>query len=182
MTNTLILNADASPLSIVPLSILHWHDAISMDWLDRADVLASYEDWIVRSPSVEMMVPAVMMLRKFVKVSRTIKFSRYNVFLRDDFKCQYCGKDFTSKPYEITLDHVSPRYHGGTTKWTNVVSACSACNLEKAHYTHMKPRILPKQPTYWEMVEKRKKHPIAVPHAEWIPYLGWDESLVAIKE
>jgi len=181
MSNTLILNADGAPLSVVPLSALHWHDAVSMEWQDRADTLEMYEDWIVRSPSVEMAVPAVMMLRTFVKVSRVIKFSRYNVFLRDDFKCQYCGKDFTAKPYDITLDHVVPRHHKGTTKWDNVVACCKDCNLEKAHYTKMKPFRPAYHPTYWEMVEKRKKHPVAVPHPSWIPWLGWKEELIAIK-
>lgn len=181
MSNTLILNRDGGPLSIVPLSALPWQEAIKIEWLDRADVLEIYPDWVVRSPSVEMEVPAVMMLREFVKVSRIIKFSRYNVFLRDEFKCQYCGWDGSSQPYKLTLDHVNPRYHGGTTRWDNVVAACVPCNLEKAHHKHMQPNKKPYHPTYWDMVEKRKKFPVAVPHKSWLPYLGWDEKLVAIK-
>lgn len=182
MNNTLILNTDAQPLSIVPLSSLTWQDAVSMEWLDRADVLAEYEDWIVRSPSIELQVPAVMMLRDYVKVSREIKFSRYNVFLRDLFTCQYCGKDMSAKPFDLTLDHVVPRQRGGKTRWNNVVACCGPCNAEKAHFDKMKPRSKPAQPSYWNMVEKRKLFPVAVPHHAWIEYLGWDESLVALRK
>jgi 5-methylcytosine-specific restriction endonuclease McrA len=181
MGNTLILNADGNPLSIVPLSVLSWPEAVTIEWLDRADVIETYSNWIVRSPSIEMEVPAIMMLRDHVKVNRTVKFSRYNTFLRDEFKCQYCDYEAADRPATLTLDHVTPRHRGGTTHWGNVVTACPVCNLEKAHHDLMKPRNMPYQPTYWEMIERRKKFPIAVPHKSWIDWLGWDPNLVAIK-
>ena len=181
MSNTLILNADCAPLSIVPLSVISWQDAVTMEWLDRADIIESYSDWIVRSPSVEMEVPAIMMLRDFVKVSRTMKYSKYNVFLRDGFECQYCGYDGTARPHTLTIDHYTSRHCGGSTHWENVVTACEPCNLKKAHYNHMVPKRLPYRPSYWDMVECRKKFPIAVPHKSWITWLGWDENLVVIK-
>ena len=126
---TLILNKDGSPLSIVPLSSLSWQEAVKVEWLDRATVLDEYEDWVVRSPSIEMNVPAVLMLHDFVKVSRVIKFSRYNVFLRDEFKCQYCGFNGAHNIKDLTIDHVHPRHHGGKTHWHNFVAACETCNF-----------------------------------------------------
>ena len=181
MSNTLILNADGAPLSIVPLSAISWQDAVTMEWLDRADIIESYADWIVRSPSIEIEVPSIMMLRTYIKVSRVIKYSRYNVFLRDEFSCQYCGYDGAMNPHSLTIDHYTPRHRGGTTHWENVVTACEPCNLKKAHYDHMQPKREPYQPTYWDMVERRKKRPIAVPSKTWIQWLGWDPKLVAIK-
>lgn len=180
MRDTLILNLDGMPLSIVPISALNWQESVTLEWLDRVDVLDSYDDWIVRSPSIEMNVPSVMMLHKYVKVARVIKFSRFNVFLRDEFRCQYCGWNGADKPFELTLDHVIPRHHGGTTRWDNVVASCQDCNLRKSHYLK-KPNILPYHPNYWDMVGKRKKHPIVVPHKSWFKWLGWDENLIALK-
>lgn len=181
MTNTLILNADGAPLSIVPLSAISWQDAITMEWLDRANIIESYPDWSVRSPSIELNVPSIMMLREYVKISRVIKYSRYNVFLRDGFACQYCGYDGSAQPGSLTIDHYTPRHHGGITRWDNVVTACEPCNLSKAHYSHMKPKKEPYQPNYWDMVERRKRFPIAVPRKSWVDWLGWDPKLVAIK-
>ncbi|NJO62886.1 MAG: HNH endonuclease [Richelia sp. RM2_1_2] len=181
MSHTLILNADGGPLSIVPLSAITWQDAVTMEWLQRADIIETYSDWLVRSPSIEMSVPAIMMLRDYAKMSRTIKYSRYNVFLRDEFKCAYCGYDGTSRLHTLTIDHVTPRHRGGTTHWLNVVTACEPCNLEKAHFNHMAPIKKPYVPDYWDMVERRKKFPIAVPHKSWIEWLGWDPKLVAVK-
>ena len=58
---TLVLNADAQPVSIVPLSTVHWHDAIRIIYLDRANVLEEYDCWVVRSPSGQGRMPSVIM-------------------------------------------------------------------------------------------------------------------------
>lgn len=180
MPHTLVLNGDGAPLTVVPLSALHWHDAIKLMYIDRVNILEEYDDWEVRSPSMTLKVPSVLMLRDFVGVVRVIKFSRYNVFLRDLFTCQYC--DTTLAPHMLTLDHVNPRYRGGQTKWDNVVASCADCNHVKAHHTDgTPPKNWPRQPDYYEMVEKRKKFPIAIPHPTWIPYMGWDERLIVKK-
>ena len=73
-----------------------------------------------------MRLPSVVSLKTYVKPSRHPAFTRFNVFLRDRFSCQYCGER-----EELTFDHVVPRSKGGTTTWENVVAACSACNLRK---------------------------------------------------
>jgi len=182
MTDTLILNADGLPLSVVPLSTLNWQASIKLMFLENASVLAEYEDWVVHSPSTELKVPAVLMLRDYKKVARGVKFSRNNVLLRDDFRCQYCNLDCRHDRGLLTLDHVVPRFHGGKTRWDNVVAACSKCNLEKAHFTVMKPRKgAPERPSYYELVAKSQQMPIEVPHASWGEFTGWDESLVTVK-
>jgi 5-methylcytosine-specific restriction endonuclease McrA len=64
---------------------------------------------------------------------RTVPFNRKNLFVRDRFRCQYCGTHLDAK--ELTIDHVHPRVKGGVSKWENCVLACIACNRRKAHRT-----------------------------------------------
>ena len=182
MSDTLILNADGLPLSVVPMSTLPWQAAIKLMFLENASVLAEYEDWTVHSPSTEIQVPAVVMLRDFKKVARGVKFSKANVLLRDDHKCQYCGVKAEDLKAPLTLDHVVPRFHGGKTRWENVVAACSECNLEKAHFMTMKPKCgTPKRPSYYELVAKSQAQPLEVPHESWVDFTGWDPSLVTVR-
>lgn len=171
MSTTLVLNADAQPVSIVPLSTVHWQDAIRIIYLDRATVLEEYDLWVVRSPSVQMRMPSVIMLRDYQQHNGKVEFSRYNVILRDNYACQYCGGKFQFD--ELTFDHVVPRREKGQTNWDNIVSACYPCNQEKAHHSKMKPKRAPKRPTYWRLADNRKKRPITVPDKSWELYLGW---------
>lgn len=121
----LVLNADYRPLSYYPLSLWSWQDAIKAVFLDRVNIIAEY-DHAVSSPSFSMRLPSVVSLKTYVQPIRNPAFTRFNVFLRDKFECQYCGtRD------ELTFDHVIPRAHGGETTWHNVVAACSPCNLRK---------------------------------------------------
>lgn len=181
MTDTLILNADGLPLSVVPLSTLPWQESIKLMFMERVDVMAYYDDWAVHSPSQTMQVPSVLMLRDYVNVNRGIKFSRSNILIRDDFTCQYCQVDFTNDQSKLTLDHVNPRFNGGKTNWENIVAACSDCNLEKAHFTKMKPVRVPVRPTYHQLMNKKMQAPIVVPHQSWADYLTWDSSLVTVQ-
>ena len=121
----LVLNADYRPLSYYPLSLWSWQDAIKAVFLDRVNIVAEYEH-SVSSVSFSMRVPSVVSLKTYVKPSRHPAFTRFNVFLRDRFQCQYCGT-----PEDLTFDHVVPRRCGGATTWENVVAACSPCNLQQ---------------------------------------------------
>ena len=121
----LVLNADYRPLSYYPLSLWSWQDSIKSVFLDRVSIV-SYYDRVIRSPSFSMKLPSVIALRSFVKPQTNPSFTRFNVFLRDKFSCQYCG----SKK-ELTFDHLLPRSKGGKTDWDNVVTACSCCNVKK---------------------------------------------------
>ena len=182
MSDTLVLNADGMPLSIVPLSTLTWQEAIKLIFVDRVDVLEHYEDWKVNSPSVSFKVPSVVILRDYIRVDRSVKFSRQNLLLRDNYTCQYCDMNASHDHSLLTADHVIPRYHGGKTNWDNIVAACQSCNLEKAHFMKMKPKIPPRKPTYYELVNKARKFPIHIPHAIWADFLGWPPELVRIRE
>ena len=127
----LVLNADYRPLSYFPLSLWSWQDTVKAVFLDRVNVLSEYEHKI-RSPSFEMRLPSVIALKEFVLQSRRPAFTRFNVFLRDRFSCQYCAQQF--RPEALTFDHLIPKSRGGKTTWENVVTACSKCNLRKGNF------------------------------------------------
>ena len=125
----LVLNADYRPLSYLPLSLWPWQEAVKAAFLDRVHVISEYEE-VVRSPSMELRIPSVVVLRDYVRPAKTAAFTRFNLFLRDEFTCQYCGAKG-----EMTFDHVIPRSRGGRTTWQNVVAACGSCNLRKGSKT-----------------------------------------------
>lgn len=182
MGHTLVLNADGLPLSVVPLSTLTWQESVKQIFTGAAEVMAEYEDWQVHSPSTTITVPSVIMLRDYVRVNRGVKFSRANVLLRDNYECQYCGVNHKNAKHLLTLDHVLPRFHGGKTRWDNVVAACSACNLKKAHFLEMKPKCgEPRRPSYYDLVAKSMKNPILVPDLVWADFLGWPPELVSLR-
>lgn len=133
----------------VPHRILRWQDAVTMIFVGKADVLVEYEAEL-RSPSMVMQAPAVIRFRGRMKYRRSaVKFSRLNVYLRDDFTCQYCGRRFLQR--QLSFDHVVPRAAGGRTEWSNIVTACKPCNGRKGCQTcdeaGMWPRRLPTRPT-----------------------------------
>ncbi len=174
----LVLNADFRPLSYFPLSVWSWQDAVKAVFMDRVSVVSEY-DTEVRSPSISMRLPSVIALKEYIPAARRPAFTRFNVFLRDRFQCQYCGGSFPTQ--ELTFDHVIPRSRGGRTTWHNVVTACSRCNLKKGnrlpHECQMFPRQPPRQPTSWELQENGRAFPPNYLHESWRDYLYWDSEL-----
>ena len=85
--SALVLNADFRPLSYFPLSLCPWQDSIKAVFLSRVNVISEY-DRLVHSPSLEMRLPSVIALKEFIPMARTPAFTRFNVFLRDNFSCQ----------------------------------------------------------------------------------------------
>ena len=173
----LVLNADFRPLSYYPLSIWSWQDTIKAVFLDRVNTVALY-DKAVRSPTAEFRLPSVVSLKTFVRPSRHPAFTRFNVFLRDRFSCQYCGVK-----EELTFDHLVPRAHGGQTTWENVVTACSSCNLRKGGqmpaHANMWPHQMPFQPSVNDLHKNGRLFPPNYLHRSWLDYLYWDAELEA---
>jgi 5-methylcytosine-specific restriction endonuclease McrA len=95
-------------------------------------------------------VPKVVMLREFAPVHGKPKFCRASVYLRDRYRCQYCGERFERQ--DLTFDHLNPRARGGKTTWDNILTSCSPCNLAKRDGDLMKPLSLPRQPTHSELL------------------------------
>lgn len=170
MADCLVLNADGAPVNYMPLSTIDWQEAIRYMVLDKASVLEWHEDWIVRSARWETAVPAVIMLRDYMKPKTTVRFSKSNVFLRDRYVCQYCGDKLEKR--DCTLDHVLPTSHGGKTTFENTVTACSPCNAGKGNNSKIKPKMKPYKPDYFELVNKRKTMPFSLRHETWKDYIG----------
>ena len=171
----LVLNADYTPLSYYPLSLWAWQTAIKAVFLDRVAVVAEY-DRRVHSPSFEMRLPSVIALREYVKPAAHPAFTRFNLFLRDRFSCQYCGRTD-----DLTFDHVIPRAYGGRTTWENVATACAPCNLAKGGRTpkeaHMDLHSVPQRPTTHELQANGRAFPPHYCHATWRDFLYWDVEL-----
>src|SRR6476661_1335262 len=172
----LVLNADYTPLSYYPLSLWPWQTAVKAMFLERVDVVAHYERE-VHSPSTALKLPSVIALRLFVRPNEYPAFTRFNLFLRDKFRCVYCGS-----ARELTFDHVLPRAKGGRTTWENVATACAPCNLRKGGRTpqeaHMHIQREPIRPTSWQLQEHGRAFPPNYLHESWRDYLYWDVELL----
>ncbi len=175
----LILNADYRPLSYFPLSVWPWQEAVKAIFRESVVVLSEYSR-VVRSPSQEFNLPSVLVLKEYVPTGRAPAFTRFNVFLRDSWQCQYCEGKFKTK--ELTFDHVIPRSRGGRTAWTNIVTACRECNTAKGSCTcsecGMVPKQEPRQPTIGELQELGRMFPPGFLHESWTDFLYWDTELV----
>lgn len=124
MNRTLLLNATYEPLRVIS-----WQRAVSMLCVGKVEVVKSY-DRVLRAVTWSLQMPAVVRLTSFVQRQRMrIALTRQNIFLRDNYQCQYCLKKLPAK--ELTRDHVMPRSKGGGMTWENIVTACVACNGKK---------------------------------------------------
>ena len=168
----LVLNADFRPLNYYPLSLWCWQDAVKSVFLEKVSIVSNYKRKI-RSPSFEMSLPSVIALKSFIKPSEHPNFTRFNVFLRDQFTCQYCGDK-----KDLTFDHLLPKSKGGITDWENVVTACSTCNVKKGGRRHTQSGMVlnrkPFRPTINDLHENGKNFPPNFLHESWMDYLYWD--------
>ncbi len=160
-----------------PVKVVSWRRALVLLTLGKVEVLEEY-DWGIRTATIVIKVPAVVrLLRAFRRRKAAVKFSRVNIYARDKYRCQYCGAE---RPIaELTYDHVVPRAQGGRTEWTNIVTACTDCNLRKGGRTPaqagMKLRSTPVQPT-WVPAVTITISTRSVPDA-WRDYLYWTGEL-----
>jgi 5-methylcytosine-specific restriction endonuclease McrA len=178
----LLLNADWQPVQMHPLSTVSWQDAIRAVVMDRVTVVEEY-DIEIHSATQSWRLPSVVALRDYIKRDQSPTFSRYNVYVRDDFTCQYCGNSFETR--QLTFDHVIPRAHGGKSTWQNVVAACSPCNHRKGSMlpkeAKMFPINTPREPSSWDLYGKGRRltNKYSGLHESWRDYLYWDLALEA---
>lgn len=143
---TLVLNRNWQPVGVMSVA-----RALTKVFSGKARIvdpedyrLYTWDDWSVLRPSDDepfirtyhdrLRVPEVVTLTSYDRVpTHVVTFSRRNVFKRDKFTCQYCGRHPNHD--DLTIDHVVPRSHGGTSSWTNCVLACTDCNSAKADRT-----------------------------------------------
>ena len=128
----LILNGDGTPLSKFPLSLNIMKKVLKALLKGHINVVKEYDDSIIIK-NKEMKLPKIVMLNKYIQVNHKPKFSRRNIYLRDNYTCQYCGEKFSSE--HLTFDHVFPKHMGGKTTWENIVTCCKSCNCKKGGKT-----------------------------------------------
>jgi len=177
---TLLLNGDMQPMNLLPIKTLSWRDAIKGVVGGTYSVVHEYDDWVVRSPSMTMNVPSVVMLNHYEKPRAVAQWSKEHMCLRDNYTCQYCARVFSVN--QLTKDHVVPHCFGGKLGWENLVAACYACNNRRGHNTKIQPMRKPYKPSYYELLELRRQHPIVVPDIAWAFYLMWPEDKVIVRK
>jgi 5-methylcytosine-specific restriction endonuclease McrA len=174
----LVLNADYRPLSYYPLSLCSWQNAIKSVFLKRVSIIERYDNEI-HSPTKTFKLPSVIALKNFVTPQRNTAFTRFNVFLRDNFTCQYCFQRFSAN--ELTFDHIIPKCLNGKTIWTNVISACTSCNLKKGRRLLKQTDMIlvrkPLKPTAIQLQKNGRNFPPNYLHKSWRDYLYWDTEL-----
>lgn len=178
MSDCLLLNSNYEPISILPLSVIGYQHAIKLMFLGRVNVIETYPNWLIRSEKLTINVPSVCVTKDYFHYKKGVRFSRYNMYLRDLFECQYCNEVYDFE--NLTIDHVLPRVEGGKTTWTNCVTACKDCNFKKGSKTNIFPRIKPYKPDYYSLVKKWKDTDFTVKQASWNQYLGVNKKVVGI--
>ncbi|WP_186757504.1 HNH endonuclease [Echinicola salinicaeni] len=159
----LVLNLDHTPIAVVTAQ-----KAMVLTILEKVSVLADYSFLSIRTIDQEFKYPAVVRLDEYKNVPyRGVLLNRSNLFKRDNNECQYCGSQ-----KHLTVDHVVPRSKGGKTNWTNLITACHRCNVQKGdkkpEEVGMLLRRKPFKPnlSYFlaEYAEKNAE--------EWVPFLN----------
>lgn len=151
MRNCLVLNADYTPIDVVG-----WKDAITMTFGENKNAypIEFHSQTIKDSAMREHLLPSIIVLKNYVSNRNEItysKYTRYNVFTRDQFTCQYCGRRLSKE--QLTIDHVIPvsrykklGYTGRINSLSNVVACCYPCNIRKGNYTCEEIRMFPIKP------------------------------------
>ena len=165
-TPVLLLNANYEPLTVRPTK-----RAIGMMLAEKA-VLILNGRGIIHTVASTYPRPSIIRLNQMVHAPRPhVRFTRQEIFRRDEFTCQYCGR----QGGRLTLDHVVPRRLGGETSWVNLVTACAECNRKKGgrplNQSHMTLRRRPFEP---KPSAAYRFNSYAARYLEWGPYLeGW---------
>lgn len=187
---TLVLNRNWQPVNIASVAralTLVWNETARI--VDPADYqLYDWHDWsrmnpgenepVIRTVSQRLRVPEVIALIAFDRLPQSVvTFSRRNIFKRDRYTCQYCGRQ--PAPDELTIDHVLPRSQGGLSTWENCVLACVRCNHAKADRTPLQAKLkLRKTPVRPDWNPVYSQHAIRVESwSRFISQAYWDVEL-----
>jgi len=159
-TNVLVLNRFYMAVRVVnvrrALTLLYRECAEVIDSDDGTYVSYDFDSWceisqlaasdkqpdedFLKAVDFEVKVPRIVRLTRFDRMPvQTVRFNRRNLFARDDYRCQYCGK--AEPTHKLSLDHVVPRSHGGATTWENIVCSCLRCNSRKGGRTPQQARM-----------------------------------------
>jgi 5-methylcytosine-specific restriction endonuclease McrA len=151
--------------------------AVLLQLAGKAHVVEKSSEWL-RSPSIRLAVPEVIRLHRYVRMPyQEVPFTRRNVFLRDGYRCQYCGREGTAD--SLTIDHVVPFSRGGRDLWTNVVTACRRCNNMKGNQLLQESGLRldhePRAPTSLTFLQIMRQH--GKRRSVWRKYLFFGDEL-----
>ena len=173
MEHTLLLNATFEPIKVVS-----WQRAMTL-WCQGKVEIVETHDREVRAVTFSFKLPSIVRLLRFVRVRNLhqVKFSRANIYVRDDYTCQYCAEVFA--PEDLTFDHVVPVSKGGRRSWDNIVTACVPCNRRKDARTPERAGMtllrVPRRPS--PSARFRATIGIRKTPESWRDYLYWNISL-----
>lgn len=166
---TLILDS-----SFYPVTIVGWQKAIGLLITGRAQIVDVYQEIDIRSPSTSFKLPKILRLFAKHMATNEARFTRFNVFYRDDFRCQYCLDQLPMS--ELTFDHVLPLSRGGKTTWENIVTCCKPCNSKKGAQTLIEARMkvakMPVRPNFGPQLCLRIKEDDPPEWWHWVPLWG----------
>jgi 5-methylcytosine-specific restriction endonuclease McrA len=164
-TRCVVLNSTYEPIDVVTAQ-----RAMVLILQGKATVVEEHPHLLVRSPKITFKLPIMVALKMFVRGRKIYNtpapLSQRNLFLRDNFTCQYCSRPKKElKSYEfLTRDHIIPECRGGKSIWSNLVTACSTCNNKKAYHdladTTLVLQKTPTIPTLFELWMKRNQSKI----------------------
>jgi 5-methylcytosine-specific restriction endonuclease McrA len=159
----LVLNQDYSPISICSIQ-----RAFVLVFMEKVEMITCFNGNKFHSVNAEYPIPAVIRLQRYINVPyKSVELTRNNVFRRDNFICQYCGKES-----DLSLDHLVPRSKGGKSNWRNLVTACKTCNSLKGDETPeaigLTLKNLPFKPSYVMFLRDFSDYR----YDEWNPFLG----------
>ena len=122
----------------VPMYFVDWTEAIGDVFVGRAEIVEVYEDLKIGIVGGTIPYPKIIRFKSLDSITKShrrkiTRFTRVDLFARDEGKCQYCDKQLTKEV--STIDHIVPRSRGGTTTWENCVISCSDCNGRKGNRT-----------------------------------------------
>lgn len=166
MDAVLLLNANYEPINVCGLK-----KAIGLMVSDKATLLVNGHGNLKTATSAYP-IPSILRLNYMIHRPRPhLKLTRNEIFRRDNYTCQYCGKTGSS----LTIDHVIPRHSGGEKVWTNLVTACPACNHRKGGKSPQESNMTllraPQEPPA-NILYMHQHH--LRDHMEWEPFLtGW---------
>lgn len=163
----LLLNATYEPLSFITE-----RQALKLLARERVEIIETWKNFPIRTVSTMFDLPATLRLKSYVRIQfKRPRFTKFALFNRDGWKCQYCGKEIDIS--SATIDHVHPKSLGGKTVWNNCVACCKICNRKKANQvledsglTLLSKPTMPKTIHFWDRRVSKKWN------SNWETYLG----------
>jgi 5-methylcytosine-specific restriction endonuclease McrA len=156
----------------------------TFDFNSWAELSTGMGDDVIRTVNRAIRVPRVILLQVYDRIPRAkVRFSRQNIYARDNSTCQYCGRQLPRG--ELNLDHVIPRARGGRSTWDNVVCCCVNCNVAKGARTLEQAALrLLRTPTRPRWMQAFRVGADRIRYQDWLPFLDlpnasyWNAELV----